>query len=131
MRPQQKHVAVSFLAISTHDLGANTSENLRRVAESQLLPPPIEGLMLLLLMPPLTPPPMHTYGVGSLLTFDIPQTALVATLDTYDFITCEGRDCKKSLVISLLEKCLHALSFCQLHYINSKISQIIHNSSIV
>jgi hypothetical protein len=24
--------------------------------------------------------------VGSLLTFDIPQTALVATLDTYDFI---------------------------------------------
>jgi hypothetical protein len=24
-------------------------------------------------------------GVGSLLTFDIPQTALVATLDTYDF----------------------------------------------
>jgi hypothetical protein len=28
--------------------------------------------------------------VGSLLTFDIPQTALVATLDTYDFIiTCK------------------------------------------
>jgi hypothetical protein len=26
-------------------------------------------------------------GVGSLLTFDIPQTALVATLDTYDFYT--------------------------------------------
>jgi hypothetical protein len=26
-------------------------------------------------------------GVGSLLTFDIPQTALVATLDTYDLIT--------------------------------------------
>jgi hypothetical protein len=26
------------------------------------------------------------WGVGSLLTFDIPQTALVATLDTYDFI---------------------------------------------
>jgi hypothetical protein len=25
-------------------------------------------------------------GVGSLLTFDIPQTALVATLDTYDFV---------------------------------------------
>jgi hypothetical protein len=25
-------------------------------------------------------------GLGSLLTFDIPQTALVATLDTYDFI---------------------------------------------
>jgi hypothetical protein len=25
-------------------------------------------------------------GVGSLLTFDIPQTALVTTLDTYDFI---------------------------------------------
>jgi hypothetical protein len=25
-------------------------------------------------------------GVGSLLTFDIPQTALVATLDTYDFM---------------------------------------------
>jgi hypothetical protein len=25
--------------------------------------------------------------VGSFLTFDIPQTALVATLDTYDFIT--------------------------------------------
>jgi hypothetical protein len=25
-------------------------------------------------------------GVGSLLTFDIPHTALVATLDTYDFI---------------------------------------------
>jgi hypothetical protein len=25
-------------------------------------------------------------GVGSLLTFDIPQTALVATLDTYDFL---------------------------------------------
>jgi hypothetical protein len=25
-------------------------------------------------------------GVGSLLTFDIPQTALVATLDTYDLI---------------------------------------------
>jgi hypothetical protein len=24
--------------------------------------------------------------VGSLLTFDIPQTALVATLDTYDLI---------------------------------------------
>jgi hypothetical protein len=24
--------------------------------------------------------------VGSLLTFDIPQTALVATLDTYDFL---------------------------------------------
>jgi hypothetical protein len=24
-------------------------------------------------------------GVGSLLTFDIPQTALVATLDTYNF----------------------------------------------
>jgi hypothetical protein len=24
--------------------------------------------------------------VGSLLTFNIPQTALVATLDTYDFI---------------------------------------------
>jgi hypothetical protein len=24
--------------------------------------------------------------VGSLFTFDIPQTALVATLDTYDFI---------------------------------------------
>jgi hypothetical protein len=24
-------------------------------------------------------------GVGSLLTFDIPQTALVATFDTYDF----------------------------------------------
>jgi hypothetical protein len=24
--------------------------------------------------------------VGSLLTFDIPQTALVAALDTYDFI---------------------------------------------
>jgi hypothetical protein len=24
-------------------------------------------------------------GLGSLLTFDIPQTALVATLDTYDF----------------------------------------------
>jgi hypothetical protein len=24
--------------------------------------------------------------VGSLLTFDIPQTALVATLDTYDFV---------------------------------------------
>jgi hypothetical protein len=23
--------------------------------------------------------------VGSLLTFDIPQTALIATLDTYDF----------------------------------------------
>jgi hypothetical protein len=28
-------------------------------------------------------------GVGSLLTFDIPQTALVATLDTYDFIKTE------------------------------------------
>jgi hypothetical protein len=26
-------------------------------------------------------------GVGSLLTFDIPQTALVATLDTYDFLS--------------------------------------------
>jgi hypothetical protein len=26
-------------------------------------------------------------GVGSLLTFDIPQTALVATLDTYDLMT--------------------------------------------
>jgi hypothetical protein len=26
-------------------------------------------------------------GVGSILTFDIPQAALVATLDTYDFIT--------------------------------------------
>jgi hypothetical protein len=26
-------------------------------------------------------------GVGSLLTFDIPQTALVATLDTYDLVT--------------------------------------------
>jgi hypothetical protein len=26
-------------------------------------------------------------GVGSLLTFDIPQTALVATLDTYDLYT--------------------------------------------
>jgi hypothetical protein len=25
-------------------------------------------------------------SVGSLLTFDIPQTALVATLDTYDLI---------------------------------------------
>jgi hypothetical protein len=25
-------------------------------------------------------------GVGSLLTFDIPQTALVATLDTYDLV---------------------------------------------
>jgi hypothetical protein len=25
-------------------------------------------------------------GVGSLLTFDIPQTALVATLDTYDLL---------------------------------------------
>jgi hypothetical protein len=25
-------------------------------------------------------------SVGSLLTFDIPQTALVATLDTYDFV---------------------------------------------
>jgi hypothetical protein len=25
------------------------------------------------------------WGGGSLLTFDIPQTALVATLDTYDF----------------------------------------------
>jgi hypothetical protein len=25
-------------------------------------------------------------GVGSHLTFDIPQTALVATLDTYDFL---------------------------------------------
>jgi hypothetical protein len=25
-------------------------------------------------------------GVGSLLTFDIPQTALVASLDTYDFL---------------------------------------------
>jgi hypothetical protein len=25
-------------------------------------------------------------GGGSLLTFDIPQTALVATLDTYDFL---------------------------------------------
>jgi hypothetical protein len=25
-------------------------------------------------------------GVGGVLTFDIPQTALVATLDTYDFI---------------------------------------------
>jgi hypothetical protein len=38
-------------------------------------------------------------GVGSLLTFDIPQTALVATLDTYDFISLkmgrtrtEGKD---------------------------------------
>jgi hypothetical protein len=30
-------------------------------------------------------------GVGSLLTFDIPQTALVATLDTYDFIIIDGR----------------------------------------
>jgi hypothetical protein len=28
--------------------------------------------------------------VGSLLTFDIPQTALVATLDTYDFIYIFG-----------------------------------------
>jgi hypothetical protein len=27
-------------------------------------------------------------GVGSLLTFDIPQTALVATLDTYNFNYC-------------------------------------------
>jgi hypothetical protein len=26
--------------------------------------------------------------VGSLLTFDIPQTSLIATLDTYDFICC-------------------------------------------
>jgi hypothetical protein len=26
------------------------------------------------------------WGVGSLLTFDIPQTALVATLDTYDLL---------------------------------------------
>jgi hypothetical protein len=29
-------------------------------------------------------------GVGSLLTFDIPQTALVATLDTYDFYWALG-----------------------------------------
>jgi hypothetical protein len=28
----------------------------------------------------------YIVGVGSLLTFDIPQTALVATLDTYDFV---------------------------------------------
>jgi hypothetical protein len=32
-------------------------------------------------------------GVGSLLTFDIPQTALVATLDTYDFIKIDFRLC--------------------------------------
>jgi hypothetical protein len=29
-------------------------------------------------------------GVRSLLTFDIPQTALVATLDTYDFFFFEN-----------------------------------------
>jgi hypothetical protein len=28
------------------------------------------------------------WGSRPLLTFDIPQTALVATLDTYDFISC-------------------------------------------
>jgi hypothetical protein len=28
--------------------------------------------------------------VVSLLTFDIPQTALVATLDTYDFLTMQS-----------------------------------------
>jgi hypothetical protein len=41
--------------------------------------PPILGII-----PP--PPVWGVGGVGSLLTFDIPQTALVATLDTYDFI---------------------------------------------
>jgi hypothetical protein len=30
--------------------------------------------------------------VGSLLTFDIPQTALVATLDTYDFTVNKSGD---------------------------------------
>jgi hypothetical protein len=52
MRPQQKHVAASFQAILTYDLVANTSENIRRVAESQLLSPPIEGLMLSAHVPP-------------------------------------------------------------------------------
>jgi hypothetical protein len=39
-------------------------------------------------------------GVGSLLTFDIPQTALVATLDTYDLITFS----KAEFIITLLFK---------------------------
>jgi hypothetical protein len=37
--------------------------------------------------------------VGSLLTFDIPQTALVATLDTYDFIKLKLKY-KKYLVLT-------------------------------
>jgi hypothetical protein len=40
-------------------------------------------------------------GVGSLLTFDIPQTALVATLDTYDFIG------NSSIVDPIKINCLH------------------------
>jgi hypothetical protein len=38
--------------------------------------------------------------VGSLLTFDIPQTALVATLNTYDFIPI-GKKTKKIVAKSV------------------------------
>jgi hypothetical protein len=37
-------------------------------------------------------------GVGSLLMFDIPQTALVATLDTYDF----NKFCDRSMFGSVI-----------------------------
>jgi hypothetical protein len=36
-------------------------------------------------------------GVGSLLTFDIPQTALVATLDTYDFYITDLDSAEESI----------------------------------
>jgi hypothetical protein len=38
--------------------------------------------------------------VGSLLTFDIPQTALVATLDTYDFIFLKFSMKTRSVAVS-------------------------------
>jgi hypothetical protein len=45
--------------------------------------------------------------VGSLLTFDIPQTALVATLDTYDLIVW---------IDSFFElRCYGAMSFFSVH----------------
>jgi hypothetical protein len=52
-------------------------------------------------------------GVGSLLTFDIPQTALVATLDTYDFLIT---------ICSLLERLLLLVVYLRIHkYINANI----------
>jgi hypothetical protein len=40
--------------------------------------------------------------VVSLLTFDIPQTALVATLDTYDFIIMTSSESNYALTLKVV-----------------------------